>query len=322
VIHAAGVLDDGLLLQQTTERFARVLAPKVQGAWNLHTLTRHLPLDFFVVFSSATSLFGNAGQGNHAAANVFLDALAHQRRRLGLPALSLNWGAWSEIGSAAEYVRREQHRLAAQGEGSITPVQGMQIFATLLGQEGPQIGIVPIDWGKYLKAVGTASAFFQELAPAVVLPRPGASAPPVGFLQRLAETPQDEQHAVLVQHLRAVIGRVLRLRSTDSIALRQGLRDVGLDSLMALEVRGHLETDLHCALPATLLFDYPTLEALTRYLSQDVLVLGQPGDATLPPTAAGQVEARGDEDEDHEDAEAIAKKLASQLGLAWSQGHE
>jgi acyl carrier protein len=156
----------------------------------------------------------------------------------------------------------------------------------------------------------------------VVLPHNGASGQYVGFLQRLAATPEDEQQAALVQHLRTVVGQVLRLSSTstDGIALRQGLRDVGLDSLMALEVRSHLETDLQCSLPATLLFDYPTLEALTRYLSQDVLLLGQPGDATLSSTTAGHVEAH--EDEDHEDAEAVAEKLASQLGMAWRQAHE
>ena len=102
IIHAAGVLDDGLLLNQNQERLAAVMAPKVQGAWNLHKLTLSAPLDFFVLFSSLASVLGSPGQGSYAAANSFLDALAHQRRALGLPSLTINWGPWDAVGMVAQ----------------------------------------------------------------------------------------------------------------------------------------------------------------------------------------------------------------------------
>src|SRR5262249_45550766 len=109
IVHAAGVLDDGVLTQQSAERFSRVMAPKVHGAWNLHTHSRQLQLDFFVSFSPMASLLGSAGQSNYAAANAFLDALAHHRRAHGLPSLTINWGPWAEVGMAA--------RLSVAGQG-------------------------------------------------------------------------------------------------------------------------------------------------------------------------------------------------------------
>ena len=126
VIHAAGLLDDGILLHQNWGRFERVFAPKVQGAWQLHTLTCHLPLDFFVMFSSTASLMGSPGQGNYAAANSFMDVLAHHRRSLGLPATSINWGGWAEIGLAARH--RVDERVALQGMGLILPAHGLAIL--------------------------------------------------------------------------------------------------------------------------------------------------------------------------------------------------
>ncbi|NJQ96784.1 MAG: SDR family NAD(P)-dependent oxidoreductase [Hydrococcus sp. CSU_1_8] len=115
IIHAAGVLDDGVLLKQNWERFDRVLAPKVRGAWNLHLATQNLPLDFFVCFSSIASLLGSPGQGNYAAANAFMDALAHYRRGLGLPGLTINWGVWADVGMAAQLSEHDRARLEEQG---------------------------------------------------------------------------------------------------------------------------------------------------------------------------------------------------------------
>ena len=129
VFHAAGFLDDGVLQQQTWERFYGVLRPKVLGAWNLHTLTLGLPLDFFVLYSSTAALLGSPGKGNHVAANGFLDSLAHYRRAPGFPALSINWGAWAQIGAAAAIHADE--RVARRGLGVIVPSQGLAILQQL-----------------------------------------------------------------------------------------------------------------------------------------------------------------------------------------------
>ena len=127
IVHAAGVLDDGVLLQQEWERFARVMAPKIAGSWNLHTLTQDLPLDFFVLFSSASSVLGSPGQTNYAAANAFMDALAHLRRSQGLPALSINWGAWSVSGMAAALDERDQRRWAERGLVAMSPADAARV---------------------------------------------------------------------------------------------------------------------------------------------------------------------------------------------------
>ncbi len=140
IIHAAGVLDDGVLLQQTWDRFAKVMAPKVSGAWHLHQLTQHLSLDFFVLFSTAASLLGSACQANHAAANSFLDALAHYRHSLGLPAVTINWGPWSQQGAAREA------QFKTKGLEAFNPQQGLQILDYVLTQATPQVGAIKINW--------------------------------------------------------------------------------------------------------------------------------------------------------------------------------
>ncbi|HEY9405602.1 MAG TPA: type I polyketide synthase, partial [Pyrinomonadaceae bacterium] len=144
VVHAAGVLQDKTLLQLDADAFHSAWKPKVHGAWLLHQLLREESLDFFILFSSAASLLGSAGQANYASANAFLDALAHERRSRNLPALSINWGAWSEVGMAAQKTRGG--RLAARGFGNISPQQGVEVFEQLLGEDSTQVGVLPINW--------------------------------------------------------------------------------------------------------------------------------------------------------------------------------
>ena len=161
VIHGAGVLDDGALQQQNSARFAKVLAPKVQGAWNLHLLTQGMALDFFVLFSSAAALLGSRGQANYAAANAFLDALAHHRHAQGLPGLSIDWGAWAEVGMAAQLVRTQRTQLAAQGMRAIAPAQGVAALAHLLGQPTPQVGVIPVNWATVMDNGAFSNPFFD-----------------------------------------------------------------------------------------------------------------------------------------------------------------
>ena len=154
VVHAAGMLDDGVVQRQNWPRFERVLAPKISGAWRLHTLTADVDLDFFVCFSSAASLLGWAGQGNYAAANAFLDALAQHRRAVGLPALSINWGPWRTLGMAASLGERERARLAESGLGAIDPAEGLAVLGELLETDEPQVAVLPVDWPKFRGAAG------------------------------------------------------------------------------------------------------------------------------------------------------------------------
>ena len=162
IVHCAGVLDDGVLLQQTPDRFRRVLAPKVLGAWNLHTLTRDRPLDVFALFSSAASLLGSPGQANYSAANAFLDALASYRRSRGLPAVSINWGPWAEVGQAARRGLRE--RFQAIGLETIAVRQGLQILELLIGSGPAQVAVLPIHWQAFSRQLQAAtSPFLSEL---------------------------------------------------------------------------------------------------------------------------------------------------------------
>src|SRR5262249_53889840 len=146
IVHAAGVLDDGLLAQQTWDRFARVLAPKVAGGWNVHQLTRGVPLDFLVFCSSAASLLGSAGQAGYVTANPFLDALAHHRRARGLPATSVNWGPWADGGMAARMSDQQRQRLAAQGWQAMPADEATDALGRLLEAGTTQAGVLAMDW--------------------------------------------------------------------------------------------------------------------------------------------------------------------------------
>lgn len=254
VVHAAGVLDDGVLMQQSIKRFETVLLPKVQGAWSLHTLTQERPLDFFVLFSSAASLMGSASQGNYAAANAFMDALAHHRRGLGLPALSINWGAWAESGMASS--QRATERLARSGVASIAPQQGLQILHTLLKRRATQVAVLPINWDQFLTGYSNRPFFAAFRQP---------SQPAHTTLRQQLESASNS-HALLNAHVRAEIGQVLQIHP-ERIDPRQRLFDLGLDSLMAVELKNRLEVSLEQPLRSTLLFHYPTLEALEDHLA-------------------------------------------------------
>jgi phthiocerol/phenolphthiocerol synthesis type-I polyketide synthase C len=276
VVHAAGVLDDGLLQRQDWARFSEVMAPKVAGAWNLHDRTQELELDFFVCFSSSTALLGATGQGNYAAANAFMDGLVQHRRSSGLPGLSINWGPWGEVGMIAELDQRDWNRWVELGFGHIAPEQGVAILDQLLGREdSSQAAVLPIDWPKYLQQFqnGASTSFFEAVRPAdreEVIAQPRAQ-----FLEQFRATPAAKQRDALLGYVRSQIGKVSQMQAVEQIQSRQRLFDLGLDSLMAVELKDGLQAGLGKTLPATLVFDYPTLEALVDYLFRDVLELSQ-----------------------------------------------
>jgi acyl transferase domain-containing protein/acyl-CoA synthetase (AMP-forming)/AMP-acid ligase II/acyl carrier protein len=260
IIHAAGVLDDGVLLEQTPERFERVLAPKVRGAWNLHLLTETQSLDFFVLFSSAASLLGSAGQGNYAAANSFLDALAHHRRGLGLPGLSINWGPWADVGMAA-LDGVPASRWAGLGWKPLSPARALAQFDALLASSLTQVGVLDVDWERHAARARRVTPLLSNL----VRPRQAAAAASA-FRSQLDDLNNDQQRERLLEHIRDIITTVLRLTSEQAPGERTRLFELGLDSLMALEVRSRLQEGLGLALPSTLIFDHPTLASVADFL--------------------------------------------------------
>jgi acyl carrier protein len=262
-----------MLLQKRWESFTRVMAAKVDGAWNLHVLTRDMPLDFFILFSSGVSLLGRMGQGNHAAANAFLDALAHHRRAQGLPGLSINWGAWAEVGSVVAHNVGE--RIALEGAGLIAPEDGLRALDALMRQNRPQVAVLRIDWPKMRSWLSTAAIppLLSRMAGEMRAVSPSAKSPTAEpeLAQRLSETPQNQRRAVLSDHVRAQAVKVLRLDASQ-IDPEQPLNTLGLDSLMAVELRNILARSVGRALPATLLFDHPSVDALTDFLARDLIV--------------------------------------------------
>jgi acyl carrier protein len=310
VVHSAGVLDDALLGQQTWERFEAVLAPKLSGGSLLDSLTRGTPLDFFVLFSSVASVLGAPGQANHAAANAYLDTLAHARRRQGLPATSINWGAWAEVGSAAE--RGTDRRLARRGVELIQPEAGLRVLEQILARDLVQVAVVP---GRVL-APGDAQA--QPLLAALERPpaapaadSAAATAPgqsQVSLRERLGELPLARRREMVLSYTRERAGRVL---CVDSAELRDSvpLKDLGLDSLMAVELRNLLSSELGLdrPLPATLVFDYPSIGAIG-----DLLLRELDGDTT------SVVQERGGRDvldEVEELSDAEVERLLAERGV-------
>jgi acyl transferase domain-containing protein/ubiquinone/menaquinone biosynthesis C-methylase UbiE/acyl carrier protein len=275
IIHSAGLVDDGVLLNQSGERFQKVFAAKVSGSWQLHNLTQDLPLDFFVMFSSAVSLLGSAGQCNHVAACAFEDGLAHYRCALGLPALSINWGPWAEVGAATRGAVSQ--RVQMKGLQPIEPEQGLRVLEELSQQDRIQTGVLSADWRQYSDSLprGYKFALLSELVrkteTSVPVGQPEARQPET-IRQRMDQVPPAKRHKLLAEFVRDQSAKLLGLDSTQSIDYKQSLHGLGLDSLMAVELRSLLSTELGLArsLPATLIFDYPTIAALTDYLAEEV----------------------------------------------------
>jgi myxalamid-type polyketide synthase MxaB len=267
IVHAAGILDDGVLTQLTWQRFAGVMAPKVEGAWNLHRQAEQSPLEFFVCFSSAASLLGSPAQGNYAAANAFMDALAHQRRLQGMAGLSINWGPWADEGLAAERSQRDRTRWTSFGMGNLTAQQGLETLAQLISRPVAQVGALPMDWSR-LPEQAAGWPFLAEIK----TPSRGAAAADSEFLKQLAGASRGERHRLLVTHVRAQAARVLGFSSPDAVNVEQGFFELGIDSLMAMELRNRLQNLCSQPLPSTLVLDYPTIEALVAYLERTVLV--------------------------------------------------
>jgi NAD(P)-dependent dehydrogenase (short-subunit alcohol dehydrogenase family)/acyl carrier protein len=304
IIHAAGVLDDGVLINQDWARFRQVLAPKLAGARHLDRLTRALPVDFFIGFSSAAALLGAPGQGSYAAANAYLDALAAQQRAAGRHGLSIGWGPWAESGMAAELNARNRQRMADQGLGTLAPDLGLAVLGHLLAGSPAHVGSLPVDWAVVARRGGPLAAW-PFLSTVLSAPAAAEGDRDAGSLPALEALPPGERRVLLVQYLQAQVARVIGLGAADAIEPRQRLFDLGVDSLMAVELKNRLEAGLGRPLRTTLIFDFPTLEALANHLIGNVLGWA----ANSPPLAAAVEETAGDDGLDALDHDALSALL-------------
>ncbi|MFJ2577886.1 SDR family NAD(P)-dependent oxidoreductase [Kitasatospora aureofaciens] len=286
VVHAAGVLDDGVVTSLTPERVSAVLRPKVDAAWNLHELTKSQDLRAFVLFSSTSGVMGSAGQGNYAAANVFLDTLAQWRRQQGLPAQSLGWGAWvPTAGMTGTLSEADLHRIRSSGVPPLTEENGLALLDAAMAVDEPYL--VPM--GRLAGGArprGEVPTMFRALMPGG---RRTASAVGSGTVTALAtrlfELRETDRLRHVVDLVRTEAAAVLGHASAQAVAPGREFRDLGVDSLTAIELRNRLTTVTGLRLPATLVFDYPTPDALAAHLLGELL--DESADASTPAAALG-----------------------------------
>jgi acyl carrier protein len=298
VIHAAGVLDDATLTSMRAESFGRVLRAKVAGSWNLHTFTRHCELDAFVMFSSIAGVLGSPGQANHAAANAFLDALAQHRRVRGLPALSVQWGPWSEIGAAMRAMRHRRSELP--GVGCIAPDVGLAALERVWRYDAACIAVAPLDIAALAGTAATAGvrARFES----TVQP-PGRPAPRGMLRETVDAIAPAQRRARLESAIVARMADILGLEASQLVLMRRGFFELGMDSLTSMELRNALQQELGISLPSTLVFDYPTVEDLAGYLCR---AMGWPEQAAVSDSTASGTSAGRDEASRLSDAEVAA----------------
>jgi acyl transferase domain-containing protein/aryl carrier-like protein len=270
VFHSAMVLEDGLLLDLDRDWMQRVMAPKINGSWALHEQTADDNLDHFVLFSSLSSVFGHAGQGNYAAANAFLDTLAHTRRAMDLPCLTINWGYLGDVGYLAE---REQlgERLERQGVMSFSIQQALNALERAIQQQAIQISVMRVDWSRWrgLGVTGKVSPRFAHLLPRTGVADGGAGAglPPI---EAIRSAPETERFDLVDRLLREKASRLLGV-APERLDSETPLLDLGLDSLMAVELRNWFESELEINLPVVQLMRSPNLGDLTRLLCEHLV---------------------------------------------------
>ena len=283
VIHSVGVLSDGALTNQSWERFETVLWPKILGAWHLHRATADRDLDMFILFSSRVGVMGNPGQANHAAANAFLDQLAAHRRAQGLPGQAIAWGAWSEIGEAAEQRERIDRQRSALGGRWFTPQQGLRAFDQLVRQDVTTSVVMSMDWSVFEEAVEDRPPFLEDLLSAESDDEADSRASSEDLLSRLREAPASREE-LLVSFLQQEVQAVLRLSMAPEPTV--GFFDLGMDSLMAVELRNRLNRAFaeEYVVPNTVVFDYPDIVSLARHL------VGELGEVGSAPAAEAQPE--------------------------------
>ncbi|MEU7146382.1 SDR family NAD(P)-dependent oxidoreductase, partial [Nocardia sp. NPDC046473] len=275
VVHTAGVLDDGVITSLTPEQVDRVLAPKVAAAWHLHELTRDLDLRGFVLYSSVSGVLGSPGQGNYAAANAFLDGLAHYRRGLGLPATSLAWGLWEQASGMTGHLQSsDRERMNRGGLVAMTGGEGHELLDRALTMPAP--ALVPARFDPNMLHANGIGGIFAGLSALGTDRRTTSNrgrAASAGLAERLASAPVERRQALLTEAITGEVAAVLGHDHGGEIATGRTFKDLGFDSLTAVELRNRLTKLTGLRLPTTLIFDYPDVSTLTRYLDEG---FGQP----------------------------------------------
>jgi acyl transferase domain-containing protein/acyl-CoA synthetase (AMP-forming)/AMP-acid ligase II/acyl carrier protein len=303
VVHAAGILDDGILARLDERRLRDVMAPKVEGAWNVHALTQDKALDFFVLFSSAASLLGSPAQAHYAAANAFLDALAWYRRAQGRPALSINWGPWAEVGLVAR--PDQQRHLRMHGIEAMAAADGVRTLAFLLGRPATQVAVLRVDWMRWRSELGEGhnSPMIADLlaAPAGKPAAGDVNERETSLVEAVRRAGRQERQSLITSYLRDQVAG--KLGSTPSrLDVQLPLNRLGVDSLIAVELRTQIERDLGIVVPVVQLLDGSSVAGLADWLGDrfsgasaagvDPITAAGMG-ATAPPDAAPGPEAPG-----------------------------
>jgi aryl carrier-like protein len=280
------VLEDALLTKLDRGLMDRVLAPKLSGTWNLHEQTAGRPLDFFVMFSSLSSVFGHAGQGNYAAANAFLDAMAWYRRACGRPALTINWGYLGEVGYLARRAELGE-RLERQGVLSFTVAQALSLLERALKQDRVQVSVMRVEWSRWrgLGVTGRISPRFAQLCRRAEAANGRATPETLPGRDTLRAAAPEERRRLLDTMLRDKVARVL-WTSPDRLDDHRPLLQLGIDSLMAVELRNWIEGELEVNLPIVELMRSPSLAGLAELLAEQLATHGQTG---MPESAGNGV---------------------------------
>lgn len=287
VIHSAMVLDDGILLQLTTDRFRHVMHPKVLGAWNLHNATIHLPLDFFLLYSSVATMAGNPGQGSYVAANVFLEALAHYRHELGLPSLAIAWGHVNDVGYVARNAQVGAH-LDSIGLKGYSAKLALEALSRVMGSPQAQIGIMKVDWREWFQyAPAHGSARFSLLIDPE-LANAEASRGQARIRDAILAAQPGERAELIRKFLTEQVARVVGM-SPSKLDPERPINEMGLDSLMMMELKNRIEKDTGVSLPTVELMRGPNIIRLTQILlaqTPDVDATGgKPAEPAMRPIA-------------------------------------
>ncbi|MFH9010742.1 SDR family NAD(P)-dependent oxidoreductase [Streptomyces sp. NPDC017943] len=293
VVHCAGVLDDGVVETLTGARLDAVLAPKVRGAWNLHELTRELPLSAFVLFSSVASVLGTAGQANYAAANAFLNGLAQARRADDLPATALCWGFWAQRSEmSADLDDTDLGRLHRQGVLPMSSQEGLALFDAALRAHGEPV-LVPARLDLAARTGHLGSPLLRGLTGTPAAPRDEAAGADGPLAPALASLPPADAEAALLDAVRTRTAAVLGHADPTRIGPAVAFRELGIDSLTALELRNKLAAATGLKLPATLVFDHPNPGALARFLTEQISPVDPAAAQTPAAHLAQEIEGLG-----------------------------